>query len=288
MYFPSSQILISKESHYMKIAVLLTVFNRKEKTIRCLRNLYSQAVPLNYSIEVYLTDDGCTDGTPEAIITEFPNVNIISGDGSLFWNRGMYAAWSEAEKKDYDFFLWLNDDTFLFENCIINLLKESEIYNHNAIIIGSTVDSKREKVTYGGWFKNKIINPQTENREADTFNGNIVLIPRSVYNILGKNDPYFRHAMGDTDYGLRAKKTRLKNIVCSEICGICDDHPRKPKWKDPDVSLKERCKALYSTGGNGSNPFEFFYFKKRHFGILKACISFITNHVHVLFPQLWK
>lgn len=74
------------------IAALLTVYNRKEKTLACLRELFAQNIPDNYILNVYLTDDGCTDGTPEAIAIEFPSVHIIKGDGSLFWNRGMYAA----------------------------------------------------------------------------------------------------------------------------------------------------------------------------------------------------
>ena len=43
----------------MNIAAILTCFNRKEKTLVCLRSLFS-IIP---NIEVYLTDDGCTDGT---------------------------------------------------------------------------------------------------------------------------------------------------------------------------------------------------------------------------------
>ena len=49
-----------------QIAVLLTVFNRKEKTLLCLKNLYQQTLPNEYRIDIYLTNDGCTDGTPEA------------------------------------------------------------------------------------------------------------------------------------------------------------------------------------------------------------------------------
>lgn len=80
------------------IAVLLTVHNRKEKTLCCLQNLFKQKIPNGYQIEVYLTDDGCTDGTPEAVHEQFPAVHIIKGDGSLFWNRGMYTAWDTAGK----------------------------------------------------------------------------------------------------------------------------------------------------------------------------------------------
>lgn len=66
------------------IAVLLTVFNRKDKTLKCLQHLFNQLPIEGYSIDVYLTDDGCTDGTPEAVKEQYPQVNIIHGDGNLF------------------------------------------------------------------------------------------------------------------------------------------------------------------------------------------------------------
>src|SRR5512138_1923464 len=108
------------------IAALLTVHNRKHKTLLCLQSLYNQILTEGYKLDVYLTDDGCTDGTPEAIREEFPQVTIIKGDGSLFWNRGMYAAWTKAtEIADYNYYLWLNDDTELFDDSLIELLDVS-------------------------------------------------------------------------------------------------------------------------------------------------------------------
>ena len=95
----------------MKISVLLTCHNRKEKTLICLRKLFEQDVR-NVEFDVFLVDDGCTDGTAEAVREEFPKIHIIQGDGSLFWNRGMCLAWEEARKNGaHDAVLWLNDDT---------------------------------------------------------------------------------------------------------------------------------------------------------------------------------
>lgn len=89
------------------IAVLLSVHNRCEHTHRCLSQLYKASIPSNYILHIYITDDGCTDGTPEMINKLYSNINLIKGNGNLFWNRGMYTAWNEAAKKDYDFYLWL-------------------------------------------------------------------------------------------------------------------------------------------------------------------------------------
>ena len=273
----------------MRISVLITVHNRKEQTLKCLKNLYSQSLPDDFQLDVYLTDDGCTDGTPEAIKRDYPKVIIISGNGNLFWNRGMYMAWSEAEKNDYDYYLWLNDDTYLLDDCIKMLLNASDKANNKAIIVGYTLDSNRQKVTYGGTDRyNRIILAHDSLTECDTFNGNIVLIPRYVYKIVGKNDPIFHHAIGDTDYGLRAKKLGIKSYIVAEPLGICDLHEHIAKWKDPGVPLIKRIRFLYKPGGNGSNPKQFFIYKMRHFGIMQAVITFISNHLHVLFPSLWK
>lgn len=54
------------------IAVLLTVFNRKEKTLAALGGLFAQQLPAGYDLEVYMVDDGCTDGTPKPSPNNFP------------------------------------------------------------------------------------------------------------------------------------------------------------------------------------------------------------------------
>ena len=64
-------------------------------------------------LNVYLVDDGSTDGTSEAVKKNFPQVNIIKGDGTLFWNGGMRVAFSKAMESEHDYYLWLNDDTIL-------------------------------------------------------------------------------------------------------------------------------------------------------------------------------
>ena len=46
-----------------RIAVLLTVYNRRDKTLYCLDRLYHQENMDNYKVDVFLTDDGSTDVT---------------------------------------------------------------------------------------------------------------------------------------------------------------------------------------------------------------------------------
>ena len=275
-----------------RIAILMTVFNRKRLTLKCLKNIEEQTIHSNsdVKVDIYLTNDGCTDGTPEAVRTQYPDVHIIEGDGSLFWNRGMYAAWQEAAKVDYDFYLWLNDDTHLKHDAIERLLHCSNTKNDEAVIIGSCCSSKCDKdITYGGHLKDgKLIQDVSIEQKCVIFHGNIVLIPRYIFERIGFNDHRYRHAMGDFDYSLMVYSKGLKSYVAAGVFGVCDLHTNKPKWCDSQIKLTERWKAFHRPGGNGSNPFEYFYYRRKNYGLLPACATFVSNYIHVLFPKLWE
>ncbi len=273
-----------------KIAVLITSFNRKQNTLSCLDHLYRNKLIPNVSFNVFLVDDGSTDGTAVAVKREYPNTKLIQGDGQLYWNRGMYTAWVEAAKSyEHDFYLWLNDDTDLLDDAILNLLLNSNKLNNKAIIVGSTVDNLYSNViTYGGRIQNiGLIKPDNKiAQECDFFNGNIVLIPQFVYKKLGILDKKFHHALGDFDYGLRAKKLGISSYISPGFYGICKKHNEFPTWCNPDVKLKLRFKHLYTPTGN--NPFEFFIFDKRHNGWSRAIIHFFTIHLRTFFPKMWE
>jgi GT2 family glycosyltransferase len=271
------------------IAILITCHNRKEKTLSCLTALFNCVIPDEYKLDVFLVDDGSTDGTSNAVKEKFPQVNIIQGNGNLYWNRGMHLAWTIAAKtNDYNYYLWLNDDTCLYPNAIEELIMSSESENNRKIICGTTCAvNNRQKITYGGRsFKRGLIIPNGEKQICDYFNGNIVLIPEHVYKTAGMNDPLFHHALGDFDYGLRASNSGITSIVSPSILGECEEHKTLAAWCNPQTPVLKRLKLLYTPLGN--NPVEFFKYENRHNGIIKACFHFLTNHLRALMPFLWK
>lgn len=270
------------------IAILLTVHNRKEKTIKCLEKIFLQD-GLNdvFEVTVFLVDDDSTDGTSQAIQKKFPQVNIINGNGQLYWNRGMHLAWTTAQKtKDYQYYLWLNDDTIIFPDTILELLNTEA--GTSSLVCGAICSEKDGSFTYGGKdLDGKNIEPNGEIQSCVITHGNCVLIPTKVVQKIGILDPIFPHAIGDYDYGLRAYKAGINVVTTLKYVGFCEKNASLPKWCYSTTPFLERIKALYSPLGY-AHPLYFYIYEKRHFGFFTAIKHFITIHLRVIFPSLWK
>jgi GT2 family glycosyltransferase len=250
----------------IKTAILITVYNRKEKTMRCLRSLFANI----QDVDVFLVDDQSKDGTANEVNEAFPNVHVITGNGNLFWNRGMHLAWSEASKNQYDFYVWLNNDVVLYENAFKELFACASLTNHSAIISGLIQSHDEQAIIYGGTDEAKKIITTTNQLNAIThMNGNVVLVPKSVFATLGNLDPFYHHDLGDVDYGLRAQKkhigvytTRTPIASCerNDVCRVRLNHS----------TITKRFKRLYSP--LGSKPSINFYFRKKHYGFWHALL----------------
>ena len=237
-----------KENSNLYIAALLTCYNRKDKTCACLNNLYlaldsynSNKTKYSLSLEVFLVDDGCTDGTANAVMAQFSDkkIHIIQGTGSLFWAGGMRLAWHEAYKRhsEWNFYLLLNDDTDIFLNSLALLIQTHEYcmshYNRCGIYTGATCAKlNHELCTYGGnvWvskFKgvSKRLSPIGTPQMCDMANANILLIPSAVVNDIGFFCKDYQHGYADYDYTIRARMHNIPILLTSEYCGMCDnDH----------------------------------------------------------------
>ncbi len=268
----------------MNIAVLLTCHNRCQKTNDCLKHLYNNKSVEGLSYDVYLVNDGCTDGTPVIVNQSYPEVKIIDGDGNLFWNRGMYVAW-EASKKGglYDGVLWLNDDT-LMRNDALETLYNNAQKHPDSILVGTIRDLDDNEYTYGGYIKkNEILKPAEDALQCYHFNGNIVYVPTSVSDKIGILDYCFRHSKGDFEYGIRARKNGI-NCYAIPCIGNCNRNSPYVKWMDEKLSLTQRFKVLYSPLGN--NPFEAFHLLKQT-SYKRAITTFIYLHAKVIAPSLF-
>ncbi|MDZ8117330.1 glycosyltransferase family 2 protein [Pontiella agarivorans] len=254
----------------INIAVLMTCYNRRETTLRCLERLYEQKLPDNVSYNVYLVDDGCMDGTGDAVREYYPDINVIQGDGTLFWCNGMRLAWSHAAEKDYDFYLWLNDDSMLLDGALNKLLDTYAMSEDTALIIGSCRDPETGLHSYGGQgriglhpAKLRKIEPGAEPVLCDTFQGNIVLISQKAFKRIGIMRS-FKHAMGDTDYGYLAGKAGCSLLIAPGYIGECNFNITENMSQGSELSLMQRWHLLKKR----MPPIDWFRLLWAHSGLL--------------------
>lgn len=277
------------------LAVLITCHNRKEKTLSCLYNVYRQKNLADVNWEVFLTDDGSTDGTTAAVKENYPEVNILRGNGSLFWTGGTRKAMKAAKKKRFDYYAWLNDDTMLCDDALHSLLDAYQEVQSSAskyIIMGGSVkDPESGKLTYGGFQKAskwhplrfELIDPRETTQKCDVLNGNFVLFSHEVFEKVGNLHPELVHTEGDFEYCLRAKKRGVQPWIAPGYYGECTRNSVKGTWEDTSLPLSARYKKLFSIKGKPLH--ERYVYVSNHGGILWPAI-YLWVYVKPLFEAL--
>lgn len=280
----------------VKIATLLTCHNRKDKTIACLHSFFNADISSKYDFDIFLTDDGSTDGTKKAIKNKFPTVTIIEGSGNLYWAGGMRLAWNTALKHDnYDAFLLLNDDVVLDRDFMSNLMKAEQYAinktNKSGIYSGATIDRDTHQVTYGSSKISKnhfivrfhLLKPNNMVQECEITNANILWVDKSVVNEIGILDSKYTHSLADYDYSLKAYKKGFPVYLAPNVCGTCEyDHGKS--WKTSSTPIKTRIAYLKDPKGLAYS--EYLYYVKTHFPLFLP-YSFVMLWMKTLFPFIW-
>lgn len=227
--------------------------------MECIARLAVAATQANVNYQLFLFDDGSTDGTAEGVRAIQPDAVIMHGDGSFFWNRSMHQAFGAAMKVGFPAYLWLNDDTMLQPDSL-NLLWAAldTATPDEAIVVGAISDPNGLQTTYGGLrdvspryrpFLAKLLDPVGYPQDVDVMNGNVVLIPNKVAKQLGNLDPVFEHGMGDTDYSKRARKLGVRVLLTAGYVGTCARNPIKGTHHDKALSLGKRLQQIFSRKG---------------------------------------
>lgn len=269
-----------------KIAVLATCFNRRDTTIRGLAALRQAAEGINY--HVWLVDDASTDGTKAAVQQEFPEVTIIDGTGSLYWNGGMLHAWRSALGQGADYYLLYNDDLVLKPQSLVKLLNfqndMERLHGAKVISVGKVVDSPAGNVTYGGYIvgpgisRLRFIRVPDDGRPCDTMNANCSLIPAQAVDDVGLLSDHYRHHTGDIDYGLRARNAGYKIFQSFEAVG---ETPFNYAFHARQDYLSWSNAKFVLTNPKGLPVREWLHFCRQHAGWLWP-VNFLSRYLKII------
>ncbi len=271
----------------LTIAALITCHNRKNVTLAALAALVA-ATPDHVKLITFLVDDGSSDGTTAAVCASHPDVRIIEGDGTLFWNAAMRLAWKEAAVLNPEFFLWLNDDLALRSAAVSELLAAYHAYapSHTGrvIVVGKTRSPDTGEVTYGGYRRASGLSRIRWRRLSgdevfcDTMNGNCVLVPRQALDEIGLPSERYRHAFGDIDYGIRARRSGYVIVECHNPVGLQSRNFQLYSGGRVRLSAGNIAKVLFHP--KGVPVLEWWHFCRTHAGPLWP-VNFSIRYVKI-------
>lgn len=270
------------------VTVIFTCFNRKSKTIKVINDLVNGNPSVKFKF--IIVDDNSTDGTSKALKELNYDIHLIQGNGNLFWCGGMRLGinhFISTNPADDEYCMFINDDVDFFKGAIDKLIDQHG--NRESVsIVGATCDEFRQ-ITYGLQKKNsqfrksytQIQVPASDFCEifGDTANANCWLIPNKMLKSIGNMNSYYRHSLGDFDFGYRLTAKGYLLASSKEYVGICLRNSIENTWMDCNLSIVERIRKKESVKGSPFN--ETFYFLKEHYGLVYAIFKSLIPYVRI-------
>jgi len=234
-----------------KVQIIIPVHNRREITNRCLDHL--TALGVNTWAGVIIVNDGSKDGTLEMIMAHHPWVQVIQGDGSLWWTGAIAAGMRTASRAGADCIVWLNDDTLPDPGSLERLVEEAQ--SDQAICGAVCRGDDKQTVTYGGGtFRKGWPSPirkigEQEGIQVEWLHGNLVAIPRLVWQRCGLPDAkHLPHNLADISYTYGAHRAgiRVKLLPSASASASANDSASYWSWLDPRLGAVTLLTGLWN------------------------------------------
>ena len=211
---------------HQKIYLIIVTYNAMKWAEKCFSSLRKSSVP----VHTMVVDNGSTDGTQEFIKTHFPEVEFIQSAENLGFGKANNLGIEKAYKNGADFFYLMNQDAWIFEDSIRNLLEVYENYPKKeeiGILSPMHLDGTEKKLDV---FLDKYISQNFENRmisdlylkitkpfyEISFVNAAHWFLPKATIDKVGGFNPYFFHYGEDNEYVNRLRFHGKKILLCPE------------------------------------------------------------------------
>ncbi|RZK24658.1 MAG: glycosyltransferase family 2 protein [Hymenobacter sp.] len=126
--------------------IVIPVFNRWHYTRECLESLRQQT---SQDFRTVVVDDGSTDETAAALARDYPEVEVVTGDGNLFWTAGVNAGIRRALALGADRVMTMNNDVVAAPDFVAQMLAAAA-QNPTAVLGALEFDADTGEAIYGG------------------------------------------------------------------------------------------------------------------------------------------
>jgi GT2 family glycosyltransferase len=208
----------------IRVEIVAAVHNRKSITLQCLRSL-ERIDRTGLDVHVVIVDDGSTDGTSEAVREQFPTIELVAGNGDLWYTEGTNTGARAALNHDPDYLLLINDDSVFDRRFLACLVETAEA--HPRSIVGPLLllwDQPHQIFqtapvwdTWGGgwrhWYKQTVWTVPKKPWKVDLIVGNGVLVPVEAIREFGLMDSTRFPNFGDAVYTPMLKKKGWELLI---------------------------------------------------------------------------
>lgn len=229
-----------------KVLLIVTCYNRLSFTVKFLESIRKTNNQKIFDLDIYLMDDASPDGTGTSIKKQFPEVNVIYGDGTLYWAGGVRLVLNQLGEAfyNYDKLLLANDDVEFLPNALNELFEISDKYN--AIVGGTVLTAEGEVEATGGKLgilckpKPRLIVANGSIQECNMLPGHVLLIPINRLVELGDFDPELPYRFIDLEFTVRASRAQVPVLLAPNPVATTNDfHDYFKETSSMRGSLKE-------------------------------------------------
>lgn len=246
----------------IRVEIVAPVHNRKAITLQCLRSL-AKLNTTCLDVHIIIVDDGSKDGTGDAIKSEFPNVEVVNGNGDLWFTEGTNVGVRAALKHKPDYVLMINDDA-VFDSDFLKFMVETA-ERQSRSIIGALLllwDTPHRvfqvspvwETWVGGWrhwYSQTVWTVPDKPWEVDMIVGNCVLVPMAAFQTAGLMDSQRYPNFGDAEFTPRLKRLGWKLLIDPRARVFCQ--PNTPPPRIRNMTWKKMFSALIVDLGNNHN-----------------------------------
>ncbi|WP_435066124.1 glycosyltransferase family 2 protein [Halobaculum sp. EA56] len=213
---PSKSGELSKSDNTPTVAVVVLNWNNYEDTAACLRSLTN----VSYSeTEIYVADNGSTDGSGEQLAAEFPEHEFVFNGENLGFAAGCNPAIDRALSHGAEYVLLLNNDAQVKPNFLRPLVQTAETHERVAAVGGIILDESGNIRSAGGKFYPTLTLLRHRTDPADTvyetkfISGGMILLSSEFINeVGGLNENYF-FGMEDEELAWEAQRRDWQLLI---------------------------------------------------------------------------
>ena len=218
-----------------KIFVIIVTYNGSKWIEKCISSVMNSS----YLLEIIAIDNNSDDDTV-SILKQFPQVHLIESQENLGFGKANNLGIDLALQKKADYVFLLNQDTWIFENTISNLILAAE--NNTSFGIISPMHFSGDGInldeSFKTYYNRRIEKLENQNVSIVPFvNAAAWLVSKSCLVKVGKFELLFPHYGEDRNYCDRVLYHKFK-IAIVENSKICHDRRIIRNFKKDTIQSK--------------------------------------------------